>query len=282
MAWTTPTIRATGYLVTASDWNTDIVDNLAYLKGEAGLDIEIEDDIVPSAGTEKLGKDTAPWDEGHFDKLFAGPRCAIHKYVREVVIDWESADNMGGGSGGGGNQNLAGVGQYLLYVDDDNAGSNAYVDNNNTAANAKDVAFNVGRNPYLRMEFNLDSLKTCQQIFIGFRSATSGNWISSAENYAGLVIDGGTYAAYWCDGSTPSAHGLSAPTINVRHVLEILIISATEIEFYIDGVLVYTATGNLPTGDLDWACLLYSDGTGGIGEHSYLTLGKGILQEDLS
>jgi hypothetical protein len=282
MAWTTPTIRATGYLVTASDWNTDIVDNLAYLKGEAGLDIEIEDDIVPSAGTEKLGKDTDPWDEGHFDKLFAGPRCAIHKFVREIVVNWESADNMGGGSGGGGNQNLAGVGQYLLYVDDDNAGSNAYVDGNNAAANSKATPVNASRNPYGRFEFNLDSLKTCQQVFIGFRTTPSGNWIGAAEKYAGLVIYGGTYACYWNDGSTPSGGGISSPTINTRHVVEILIIGGDSVEFYLDGVLVKTATGALPTGDLHWTELLFSDGSGGIGEHSYLTLGKVIIQEDLS
>lgn len=36
MAWTTPTTRSTGYVVLASDWNTDIVNNLLYLHGDAG------------------------------------------------------------------------------------------------------------------------------------------------------------------------------------------------------------------------------------------------------
>lgn len=31
MAWTTPTTRVTGELITAAIWNTDIVDNLTYL-----------------------------------------------------------------------------------------------------------------------------------------------------------------------------------------------------------------------------------------------------------
>jgi hypothetical protein len=35
MAWTAPTTRATDFLVTASVWNTDIVDNLAWLKDPA-------------------------------------------------------------------------------------------------------------------------------------------------------------------------------------------------------------------------------------------------------
>jgi len=34
MAWTAPTTRSTGDLITASNWNTDLVDNLTYLKTE--------------------------------------------------------------------------------------------------------------------------------------------------------------------------------------------------------------------------------------------------------
>lgn len=37
MAWTTPTTRTTGTLITASIWNTDLVDNLIYLKGQTDL-----------------------------------------------------------------------------------------------------------------------------------------------------------------------------------------------------------------------------------------------------
>ncbi len=32
MAWTAPTTRSTGTLITAAIWNTDLTDNLAYLK----------------------------------------------------------------------------------------------------------------------------------------------------------------------------------------------------------------------------------------------------------
>ncbi len=34
MAWTTPTSRSTGDLITAGIYNTDLVDNLTYLKGQ--------------------------------------------------------------------------------------------------------------------------------------------------------------------------------------------------------------------------------------------------------
>jgi hypothetical protein len=36
MAWTTPTDRATGFLVTAAVYNAEIIDNLKYLHGDAG------------------------------------------------------------------------------------------------------------------------------------------------------------------------------------------------------------------------------------------------------
>lgn len=36
MTWTTPTDRATGFLVTAAIYNTELVDNLAHLHGDAG------------------------------------------------------------------------------------------------------------------------------------------------------------------------------------------------------------------------------------------------------
>ena len=35
MSWTAPTLRTTGELITASNWNTDLVNNLLYLKDVA-------------------------------------------------------------------------------------------------------------------------------------------------------------------------------------------------------------------------------------------------------
>lgn len=37
MAWTAPTTRSTGDLITASIWNTDLTDNLSYLKTQTDL-----------------------------------------------------------------------------------------------------------------------------------------------------------------------------------------------------------------------------------------------------
>jgi hypothetical protein len=49
MAWTVPTTRTTGELVTASIWNTDIVDNLNYIINSGG------DIVLSSVGPHALG-----------------------------------------------------------------------------------------------------------------------------------------------------------------------------------------------------------------------------------
>lgn len=41
MAWTTPTDRTTGFLVTASVYDAEIIDNLKYLHGDGGVSIDV-------------------------------------------------------------------------------------------------------------------------------------------------------------------------------------------------------------------------------------------------
>jgi hypothetical protein len=50
--WTAPTTRSTGFLITASVWNTDIVENLKYLKDSPVFDgdVTVGDDIFMSSG----------------------------------------------------------------------------------------------------------------------------------------------------------------------------------------------------------------------------------------
>jgi len=286
MAWTTPTIRSTGDLITASIWNTDIVDNLAYLKGEAGVDITLEDDVVPSAGSEKMGKSTAPWDEGHFDKLFAGPRYSLHRFVRNQSFKFEDdimvSYQMDQITAGGGDIDAGGSGQLRLKVDDDIAGS-AYIANQTEQNNAKDTSFNCGRSPYIKIEFCLDHSDSATEVFIGYRT-TKGAAVpnAAAESYAGLQWTGAGWFVVNGDGAGNLDSHAETVTDNVRHVLEVLIVSGTKVEYYLDGVLVYTSTEDLPTGDVDWTALLESDGTGGAGDDSFLTVVEPEFQEDLS
>lgn len=77
MAWTAPTTRSTGDLITASIWNTDLVDDLTYLKGVVDTAIQ-KDGSVTYTGNQPMGSkkltglaagsatgDSARWDELH-------------------------------------------------------------------------------------------------------------------------------------------------------------------------------------------------------------------------
>lgn len=287
MAWTTPTIRATGDLITSSIWNTDLVDNLAFLKGEAGLNIDFEDDIIGKAGTEKCGLSTAPWAEGHFDKLYAGPRAAIHKYIREIVVNWEDDSDTTyqidtADTGGGTAFQMGGIGQAVITVQNNVTGTR-YIKQRAEQNSALDASFNAGRSPYYRQEFAIDRNVADTGVFIGLRQTPGAALpLPAAEKYAGLLWNGAIWVFQCGDGA---GNAETSPTqtiaVDTRHVIEILIISATSVEVYLNGTLVDTFTTGLPTGDLDWSVLMFTDGGGGATD-TRLTLGKTILQEDLA
>jgi hypothetical protein len=276
MVWKTPTPRATGYLVTSDDWNDDIVDNLAYLKGEAGIDIEIEEDIILSSGKYLLA-----------DKIFAGPRYTVHKgTVREQRIDWQD-DTLGNYQisnlvGNGGAVQMGGSGQIVLKVDlDDGVGSYAAIYNLAEQNSARDTSWTVTKNPYMRWEFCLDDNDVAGDIFIGFRATPAGDIPTANEVMAGLSWNGTTWYGQNSDGGGSFAQtDAGAITQNVRHVVEVLITSATSVEIYVDGSLVHNGTTLLPTGVVEWHATNWGK-DGGAGEDSHLTLGLLICQEAL-
>ena len=288
MGWTIPTTRATGYLVTAANWNTDIVDNLKYLKGSAGA-IAIEDDIVLAAGKELVA-----------DKIFAGPYRALHLgTVREITIDWERGALAGhsfpegyqiqSADGNGGDIDEGGTGQIVLKVDlDSGAGSYAWFALEAAQNNAFATVFNVSRNPYIRIEFANQENSTYSQTFLGFRQ-TPGNVLpdASAENFAGLAwfgtVAGGSWVGYNCDAGGVQEQTILSPDITAsqRHVIEVIIVSGVEVEIWVDGTLEHTGTVKLPTGDL-YFCVNFV-GTGDpSANNGLLTVGKLLAQENLT
>ncbi len=54
MAWTAPTTQATGTLITAAIWNTDLTDNLAYLKTQTDLIDDCIYTIYPNGGARAI------------------------------------------------------------------------------------------------------------------------------------------------------------------------------------------------------------------------------------
>ena len=46
MAWVTGTTRSTGYVISAADWNQDVIANVAYLKGQASVATAFENAVT--------------------------------------------------------------------------------------------------------------------------------------------------------------------------------------------------------------------------------------------
>lgn len=287
MAWTTPTVRATSDLITASIWNTDIVDNLKYLKGQTGT-ITLEGDPVPSAVTKKVGTSALPWGEGHFYQHFAGPRYATHRFVREVVIHFEDDTganyNFDIASGGaGGDFSLGGTGQGRLKVDEDQAGQ-VYIANLAEQNNAFDTSFDAGRNPYTRFEFVVNNNDAVTEAFMGFRTTPGvARPLPAAEKYAGFMWTGAIWVFENSNGAgAQDTSGAQTVTVDTRYVIEIYINGGTSVEYWKNGTLIKTSTTALPTSTLEWTVLLKSVSGGGGGLDVNLTVAAIFLQEDLS
>lgn len=66
MAWSTPTNRSTGYLVTSTTWNQDVVDNpIALRSGAVAMTSQANGRFVVATSTTQLGTSRA------FVKIFS-------------------------------------------------------------------------------------------------------------------------------------------------------------------------------------------------------------------
>lgn len=288
MGWTTPTTRATGYLVTAANWNTDLVDNLAYLKGQAGI-VEMEAGIKSDTDvTDDLGATDKLWKEGHFRTVF-GSRMRVNPNIREVQIDWQagvSATYASDQSSGSGSVLGAGSGQVVFEVNDNSVGV-ARLDQVTESGGSFNNAWNIARLPYMRVEFGLNAERSTSTLFLGFRE-TVGAAIptvgANAEKCLGIIWSGTVWRGITGDGTTVSTGTPSTlPTDNDRNVLEIKLATAgSSFEVWLNGVRVLTKTTNVPsTGTLEWSFLLTTDGAGGATQN-IMTMGRVVFQENLS
>lgn len=289
MGYTAPTTRSTGDLITASIWNTDNVDNIAYLKGTSG-NVELEASLLSDTDiTDDLGSAAVKWKAIHGRTLF-GSRMRVNPNIREVRITWEYADITNANSqwtdntsGAGSTLTKGGSGQIALKVDNDAGGTRsarmAQLVEQDSAINN---AWTISKNPYMRWEFSLNAEDANAEVFIGFRATISGSIPATTEIHAGLSWDGGgNWTLSTSDGTTTSKTNLTTdPTAGARHVLEIYINGTTAVELYLDGILQITKATNKPTGTLEWEGLVDTDGAGGATD-SILTLGQLLLQEEL-
>lgn len=101
MAWTTPTTRATGVLVTASIWNTDLVDNLAWLHDPPACRVYNSGNISISSGTPTaLTFDTERFDTDAIHDTGSNTSRLTAKtagvYIIAGSIEFASAPNSAG------------------------------------------------------------------------------------------------------------------------------------------------------------------------------------------
>ncbi|MCK9599422.1 MAG: hypothetical protein M0R06_10300 [Sphaerochaeta sp.] len=268
--------RTTGTLITESIWNSDIVDNLNYLKGLAGP-VLIEDDLSLATGKALSA-----------DLIYAG-RYTVSRAVRRVKIDWKAHDGTNFTDfdhdedfAAWGKTQEGGTGQLVLEIDNNQACfARAFqrVEQNNALNNAWQAA----SDPYFVFEFSPSVNSGFSEAFIGFRQTPGADRpLPAAEKYAGIMWTGAIWVFENSDGSGSVATS-GTLTINPgsRNIVEIYIVGGTKVEYWLNGALIATKTTFLPTGDLEWEFLSKCNAGGGVGK-TYTTLGEAVLQENLA
>ena len=102
------------------------------------------------------------------------------------------------------------------------------------------------------------------------------------ENHAGFIWTGTLFRVSNANDTTQTITTITTPSTGVQHTLEVIILNAVQIEFYVDGVLVNTSATNLPIdGEMKFQEYHISNGAGGA-TTSNITLREGFLQENIS
>lgn len=284
MGWTTLTKRAIGYLITKAN-DVDLwIDNIHYLKGQAG-DVSMEAGIASDTDiTDDLGTSSLRWRNIYGRSIYAN-RFRATPEIREVRIPWEdtSTFQLSSATAAGGTNAAGGTGQWVLKVDNDIVDSSSRIYQQVEQNGSHNNAWTVTKSPYLRLEFAADLADSRTRIFLGFRATPALDIPTATEIHAGLFWNFGD-AGGWtgaCSGGAAQASAAVTVSTAARHVLEIWINSASAVEIWLDGTRVANLTTNLPTGSLEWEFNLLGKDGGGAATDTLLTLGQVIIQEAL-
>lgn len=157
----------------------------------------------------------------------------------------------------GGSVTNGGPGQAVLRVTAN--GNIAGIEQNAEATGGLVTTFNPTRTPRFCLQFSSDSFPANSSMFFGLR-ATLGDAVPAMnENHAGFRWNGVNFIASSSNGGGVGvADNCTTPSTGVQHQLEIIIFGGVQVEFYIDGVLVFThaTAAGRPTGELSWQDLL--------------------------
>ncbi len=184
----------------------------------------------------------------------------------------------------GGTILVGGNGQARLRINDialDAAGVESAAD----AAGAMASTFTPALTPRYCQQIGVVSqgvaFRATNTMFFGLRAVLGAAVPGAAEHHAGFVWDGTNFKASSSNGGGVGATtNLTTPSSGVQVQLEVIIIGGTQVEFYVDGVLVATHTGAaaIPTAALNFQEYEISNGGGGA-TTSDITLREGWIAE---
>lgn len=301
MAYVTASNRNTGDLITSGIWNQDAVDNPNFLKGLAGP-VDIADDLNPTddafSGTpQDLGIGGDPATAKRWQDIF-GVRLHANRYRadlgrRTVILTWENLD-IGAADAfadhqmvktvvGGGDVVEAGLGQIVLVLGT-GATDEARIDQRRETIAPVGVAldnrFAGSRFPYIRFEMSHVAPDPQHRFFIGLRDTPAFGIPGVAESHIGfrMVNPANNFEAVVGDGSSVSSLPASPFSSNVRTIYEIAILSASLVDFYVDGAFGGTFTSSIPTALMELSLNVQNVLAPAFGFS--LTMGMAVVQED--
>jgi len=156
-----------------------------------------------------------------------------------------------------------GSGQILLEVALNVAGQEA-VEQLPEAGGARDNSLIPLRTPRMITQFMWDRTGANQFVFFGLRETPGNAYPAAAEESAGFHYNSATgfvARSSTAAGDEDTVMGVAPDHLGIIQ-LEVIIFGGVSVEFYIDGVLVATHTTRVPTANLRWQHLLYTDGGG--------------------
>lgn len=120
------------------------------------------------------------------------------------------------------------------------------------------------RTPRMITQFMWDRTGANEFVFFGLRETLGNAYPAAAEESAGFHYDSAT--GFVARSSTAAGNEDTVMGVAPDHLgiiqLEVIIFGGVRVEFYIDGVLVASHTTRVPTANLRWQHILYTDGGG--------------------
>jgi len=210
-----------------------------------------------------------------------GPAAAALRVVHRL---WELAiianQNIATRLAIGGAVLSGGTGQTRLRIND-NAADAAGTEQAADAAGSLASTWTPARGIRYVMPVSVANFRATTSMFFGVRGVLGVAVPAAAEHHAGFIWTGAAFNASSSNGGgVGQVSALATPSTGVHHILEVIVVGAVQVEFYVDGALVAThaTAAGVPTAAQYFQEYEISTGAGGA-TTSDITLREGFLQE---